>query len=511
MTHSPTDETVTDSTVTDSSVADSSVADTVIIDAGAFAAIIPAYNATRTLHDTVASARAAGAASVLVVNDGSTDATADLAASLGCTVITQANAGAAAARRTGIAAATEPFVVLLDSDDCLEAAGVAESIRQLLAAPEAVAAQGRTTGIGHGGARRDLRHWPGGVTAASLIARGHAPGPPAAFVWRTDSLREVIGGEPAAVWPRFAEDYELIVRGALLGEIRVHDEVSCVYRWVGGKSGASPRNSILDADSIRLHYARLTGSPATPRSAAEVRSMVWLRRASEHTSTTSLPTRLAYTGLAVLANPVDLGSRGLTRLARRGRTVRGATLTEAEQGTHKSPARRIVTGQSFGNALRADLRANPRDPKARLVMLSFRVAQLVMGNLDHPRLISVPFVVVHRFMTEFLLGVELRPKTSVGAGLTIYHGTGLVVNDHARIGRGVVLRNGVTIGHQVDGGGSPVIGDNVAIGASALILGDIEIGEGAVIGAGAVVVKPVGAYTSVAGNPARKIKDLPRP
>ena len=131
-----------------------------------------------------------------------------------------------------------------------------------------------------------------------------------------------------------------------------------------------------------------------------------------------------------------------------------------------------------------------------------------MGNLDRPRLISIPFVIAHRVLTEVVLGIELRPKTSVGAGLAIYHGTGLVVNDHAKIGANVVLRNGVTIGHQFAGGGSPRIADGVEVGASALIIGDIQIGEGAVIGAGAVVVKSVEPYTSVGGNPAKKIRDL---
>jgi glycosyltransferase involved in cell wall biosynthesis len=64
-----------------------------------FAVIVPAFNAERTLRQTVESARHAGAASVVVVDDGSTDSTARLAAALGCTVISQVNAGAAAARR----------------------------------------------------------------------------------------------------------------------------------------------------------------------------------------------------------------------------------------------------------------------------------------------------------------------------------------------------------------------------------------------------------------------------
>jgi putative colanic acid biosynthesis acetyltransferase WcaB len=173
--------------------------------------------------------------------------------------------------------------------------------------------------------------------------------------------------------------------------------------------------------------------------------------------------------------------------------------------------RRVVRVGDLWPTLRKDLAANPRDPKAILILTGFRITQSVMGDLDHPRVAAYPLIAMYRLFTEFLLGVELRPKTTVGAGLTIFHGTGLVVNDHAVIGRGVVLRNGVTIGHRHAHGGSPVLADHVIVGASALILGEVRIGEGAVVGAGAVVVKDVAPYTSVAGNPARKLSDLPRP
>jgi putative colanic acid biosynthesis acetyltransferase WcaB len=172
---------------------------------------------------------------------------------------------------------------------------------------------------------------------------------------------------------------------------------------------------------------------------------------------------------------------------------------------------RIVTFSAFRRAIGSDMRANPRDPKARLVLFAFRFSQWMMGNLDSPRALSIPFIVVYRLMTEFVLGIELRPKTSVGVGLSIYHGMGLVVNDHAVLGENVVLRNGVTIGHQHPGGASPRLCNGVTVGANALILGDITVGEGAVVGAGAVVVRSVEPWTAVAGNPARKIRDLPRP
>lgn len=48
------------------------------------------------------------------------------------------------------------------------------------------------------------------------------------------------------------------------------------------------------------------------------------------------------------------------------------------------------------------------------------------------------------------------------------------------------------------------------IGAGAIILNGVTIGEGAVIGAGSVVTKDVEPFTIVAGNPAKKIKDVPK-
>lgn len=165
---------------------------------------------------------------------------------------------------------------------------------------------------------------------------------------------------------------------------------------------------------------------------------------------------------------------------------------------------------TLGDYLRADREANPRDPKAQFVLVWFRVCQWLQrrasGKLS--RFAAVAMTAAYRGVTEFVLGIELRPKTKVGKGLSIYHGFGLVVNDHSVIGDQVRLRNGVTIGHQFRGGGAPVIGDRVEVGAGAILLGAIEIGDDAVVGAGAVVTKSVPARAVVAGNPARVLRYL---
>lgn len=51
------------------------------------------------------------------------------------------------------------------------------------------------------------------------------------------------------------------------------------------------------------------------------------------------------------------------------------------------------------------------------------------------------------------------------------------------------------------------IGNNVVLSSKAIVLGDVQIGDGAVVGAGAVVTRPVEPFEIVAGVPARKIAD----
>ena len=83
--------------------------------------IVPAFNSERYLSKTLDSilAQTWRPIEVIVVDDGSTDGTADVIAHYGSQVsnIRQANAGPSAARNRGIDAATGEFVAFLDSDD----------------------------------------------------------------------------------------------------------------------------------------------------------------------------------------------------------------------------------------------------------------------------------------------------------------------------------------------------------------------------------------------------------
>ena len=109
----------------------------------------------------------------------------------------------------------------------------------------------------------------------------------------------------------------------------------------------------------------------------------------------------------------------------------------------------------------------------------------------------------YRLIVTYGMGIEIPWRTRIGPGLRVYHGVGLVINDHTTLGRDVTLRQGVTIGHSKSGGGCPTVEDEVEFGANAIALGPITIGRGAIVGAGAVVTKDVPAGARVVGNPAR--------
>lgn len=86
--------------------------------------VIPAYNAEKTLHETLLTARAQsyGNLEILVIDDGSQDNTARIAEShaaqdMRIRLIRQDNAGVAAARNRGIKEAKGEYIATLDADD----------------------------------------------------------------------------------------------------------------------------------------------------------------------------------------------------------------------------------------------------------------------------------------------------------------------------------------------------------------------------------------------------------
>lgn len=80
-------------------------------------AIIPAYNEAKTIGGVVQALAASGMlVEIIVVDDGSSDATADIAEAYGARVIRMKNSGKASAMRAGAEAARSPYLLFCDAD-----------------------------------------------------------------------------------------------------------------------------------------------------------------------------------------------------------------------------------------------------------------------------------------------------------------------------------------------------------------------------------------------------------
>ena len=105
-------------------------------------------------------------------------------------------------------------------------------------------------------------------------------------------------------------------------------------------------------------------------------------------------------------------------------------------------------------------------------------------------------------------GIEIHPGATIGKGLFIDHGNGVVIGETAILGDNVTLYQGVTLGGtgKEHGKRHPTIGDNVMISAGAKVLGSFTVGSNSKIGAGSVVLSEVPPNSTVVGVPGRVIK-----
>ncbi|MDO5519771.1 MAG: serine O-acetyltransferase EpsC [bacterium] len=105
-------------------------------------------------------------------------------------------------------------------------------------------------------------------------------------------------------------------------------------------------------------------------------------------------------------------------------------------------------------------------------------------------------------------GIEIHPGATIGKGLFIDHGHGVIIGETAILGDNITLYQGVTLGGtgKEKGKRHPTVGDNVMISAGAKVLGSFTVGANSKIGAGSVVLSEVPPNSTVVGVPGRVVK-----
>ncbi len=111
-------------------------------------------------------------------------------------------------------------------------------------------------------------------------------------------------------------------------------------------------------------------------------------------------------------------------------------------------------------------------------------------------------------LAKFLTGIEIHPGATIGKGLFIDHGTGVVIGETAEIGDNCILYQGVTLGGTGKGKGKrhPTLGNNVMVGCGAKVLGPFKIGDNVKIAANAVVLEAIPDNSTAVGAPARVVR-----
>nr|WP_238718459.1 serine O-acetyltransferase [Petrachloros mirabilis] len=162
--------------------------------------------------------------------------------------------------------------------------------------------------------------------------------------------------------------------------------------------------------------------------------------------------------------------------------------------------------------LKADLKIIfERDPAARNwleVLFCYPGLQAIWLHrfahwLHHLGLPFIPRLISHG--SRFLTGIEIHPGATLGQGVFIDHGMGVVIGETAIVGDYSLIYQGVTLGGTGKDTGKrhPTLGENVVVGAGAKVLGNIQLGNNVRIGAGSVVLRDVPSECTVVGVPGR--------
>jgi serine O-acetyltransferase len=171
-------------------------------------------------------------------------------------------------------------------------------------------------------------------------------------------------------------------------------------------------------------------------------------------------------------------------------------------------AKIIIYKILFADEIKATLERDPAATGSLSIIMSYPgIHALFYYRVGH-FFYKIKLLFLSRVITQtgrWLTGIEIHPGATIGKGLFIDHGMGVVIGETAIIGDNVTLFQGVTLGGtgKQKGKRHPTLGNNIVVGAGAKILGDIYIGDNVSVGANAVVLKDVPPNSTVVGVPGR--------
>lgn len=133
----------------------------------------------------------------------------------------------------------------------------------------------------------------------------------------------------------------------------------------------------------------------------------------------------------------------------------------------------------------------------------------------HYRIAHKLYLKKHYFLARWVsqcgvrkTGIEIHPGATIGKGLFIDHGSGVIIGETAILGDNITLYQGVTLGGtgKEQGKRHPTLEDNVMVSAGAKVIGSFTIGKNSKIGAGSVVIEEVPPNCTVVGVPGRIVR-----
>jgi glycosyltransferase involved in cell wall biosynthesis len=203
------------------------------------AVIVPAYNASAYIEDTINSVlgQSKPAVEIVVVDDGSTDNTAGVVAGISAkvTIVRQKNGGQGSARQHGVEATTAGLLLFLDADDILRASALEKLSAALLCHPLAALVYCPAemwSPTGQIPSRADTLSEPVGEDFWGTMLRGSFIRTPGCVLLRRTALNEVGGWDPDLklkgnedweLWLRLAEKHSFVRVGEPLLKYRMHD------------------------------------------------------------------------------------------------------------------------------------------------------------------------------------------------------------------------------------------------------------------------------------------------